>query len=144
MKAILGPYPESEEDRLVDIKVDKYDTWNVDHTLSLIALPLLRQLLETQHGAPSVDPEDVPENLRPSEDEISHYQETAEVDDKWFERWKWILGEMIFAHEHIVSDEWESNYYDEDGFDVEGYKKIADRRQRGLELFGKYYTGLWD
>jgi len=144
MKVTLGPYPEGEEERVVDIQVEDHDTWNVDHTLSMIALPLLKKFREMTQGAPCVDFEDVPRSLRPSEEEILHYKETGESDDKWFDRWDWILGEMIFAHEHIVSDEWEDKYHSEDGFDVEGYKKISDRRQRGLELFGKYYTGLWD
>ena len=43
------------------VKIDKYDTWSMDHSLAHIVLPMLRQLKATQHGSGQVDPEDVPE-----------------------------------------------------------------------------------
>jgi hypothetical protein len=46
------------------IKIDKWDTWSMDHTLSPIILPMLKQLKEVKHGAPNVEDEDVPEHLR--------------------------------------------------------------------------------
>ncbi len=46
------------------VKIDKWDTWSMDHTLSIIVLPMLKQLQETKHGSPLIDDEDVPENLR--------------------------------------------------------------------------------
>ena len=35
------------------IVIHNYDTWNMDHTLALIILPMLKQLKETKHGYPS-------------------------------------------------------------------------------------------
>src|SRR6056300_1710880 len=35
---------ESKRDRKIKIRIDKYDTWAMDHTLALIALPMLKQL----------------------------------------------------------------------------------------------------
>jgi len=34
------------------VKIDRWDTWSMDHTLSYIILPMLKQLSETKHGAP--------------------------------------------------------------------------------------------
>ncbi len=51
-------------DRKVEIRIDDYDTFAVDHTLSLIIAPILRQLKETRHGSPGIEEEDIPENLR--------------------------------------------------------------------------------
>ena len=48
----------------ISVRIDRYDTWNMDYTLSHIILPMLKQLNETKHGAPYVDDEDVPEHLR--------------------------------------------------------------------------------
>ena len=45
------------------VKIDKWDTWGMDSSLSIIILPMLKQLQATKHGAPSVDDEDVPEGL---------------------------------------------------------------------------------
>ncbi len=36
----------------------------MDYTLSHIVVPMLKQLKETKHGAPFVDDEDVPEELK--------------------------------------------------------------------------------
>lgn len=89
----------------VKVRIDKYDTWSMYTTLSHIILPMLVQLKETKHGAPNVDLEDVPEHLRPSEEEIAKYKENGDTDDKFFERWDWVLGEMIWAMSEIASDE---------------------------------------
>ena len=44
----------------INVRIDKHDTWSMDHTLAHIILPMLKQLKETKHGAPNVDDEDVP------------------------------------------------------------------------------------
>jgi hypothetical protein len=142
--------------RRVKIRIDNYDTWNMDGTLSLIILPMLKQLKETKHGAPYVDDKDVPKELKstsapPKENEY-------DVDDNHFKRWDWVLDEMIWAFEQKCRDDWESDYYKMeegagDGFpggyklvweDPEGRKAHQKRISNGLKLFGKYYEGLWD
>jgi hypothetical protein len=45
------------------VKIDKWDTWSMDHTLAQIVLPMLKQLQATKHGSPLVEDEDVPEGL---------------------------------------------------------------------------------
>jgi hypothetical protein len=47
----------------VKVRIDRWDTWSMDHTLAPIILPMLVQLKETKHGAPIVDDEDVPKQL---------------------------------------------------------------------------------
>ena len=56
--------------RIEYVKIDRWDTWSMDHTLGQIALPMLRQLKATKHGAPLVDDEDVPEELRSTSAQI--------------------------------------------------------------------------
>ena len=46
------------------VKIDKWDTWNMDNTLASIILPMLKQLKNTQHGYTIVDAEDVPVELQ--------------------------------------------------------------------------------
>ena len=46
------------------VKVDDWDTWNMDHSLAQITLPMLRQLYAKNHSAPLVDDIDVPEELK--------------------------------------------------------------------------------
>jgi hypothetical protein len=133
-------------------------------TLGYIILPMLYQLKKDKQGAPLVEDEDAPEELkRMSAPEVSEY----ETDDNWFKRWDYVMNEMIFAFESINSD-WEDQFHsgehdvyfekmegtnysemkkgpnDTHKFDYEGYKKYSDRMENGFRLFGKYYMGLWD
>ena len=153
------------------VKIDRWDTWSMDHTLGAIALPMLRQLQETKHGAPFVDDEDVPEELRSTSAPTKENE--WDTDDNHFARWDWALAEMIFAFEHKLDDSWEDAFrkgnidwkrracdWDETGkatmyqmvdgpdhtyeYDYEGAKLVHDRIQRGFVLFGKYYQNLWD
>ena len=90
------------------VKIDRYDTWSMDHTLAPIILPMLKQLQKTKHGAPFVDDEDVPEELKstsapPKENEW-------DTDDNHFKRWDWVMDEMIFAFTCKVDDSWEEAF----------------------------------
>lgn len=150
------------------VKIDRWDTWNMDHTLSLIVVPMLKDLKVTKHGAPFVDPEDVPKKLRPTAKQLEKFNKSGETDPKHFQRWEWIMDEMIWAHEQIIdenSDEkfwiehgeidWEAGEPDENGctplvwkkpskVDWKGLKAHHERIDNGLKLFGKYYRNLWD
>lgn len=90
------------------IKIDRWDTWSMDYTLTPIILPMLKQLKETKHGSPFVDDEDVPEHLRstaapPKENEW-------DTDANHHDRWDWVMSEMIFAFEHKADDSWQDQY----------------------------------
>ena len=90
------------------VKIDKWDTWSMDHTLSHIILPMLKQLKATQHGSPFVDDEDVPTELKswacwPKENEW-------DTDLNHHKRWVYVLDEIIFAFEHKVDDSWQDAY----------------------------------
>jgi hypothetical protein len=90
------------------IKIDYYDTWSMDHTLSPIILPMLKQLKETKHGAPFVNDEDVPETLKSTS--APPKQNEWDTDDNHFARWDYVLDEMIFAFECKVDDSWEDAF----------------------------------
>lgn len=142
------------KDRKISIKIDDFDTWSLDHTLALIILPALIKFKEKSSGHPYgyTDISDFP----------------GETDDS--KRWLCILDEMIFAFEHMVMDDWQCKYttgnidwisvpeidannkiviktiegpnhtFKIDDVEI---KKIEDRIEKGLELFGKYYKQLW-
>ena len=144
------------------VKIDRWDTWSMDHTLAHIILPMLKQLDKEKHGAPYTNDEDVPEYLR------SHMAQPKEnewdTDSLHFMRWDWILAEIIWAFEHIVDNSWEEEFWsgnrndpNEDIanmfkpgwkskriWDREGHEKVDNRIKNGLILFGKYYRNLWD
>jgi hypothetical protein len=90
------------------IKIDYWDTWSMDHTLSPIILPMLKQLKAAKHGAPFVDDEDAPEHLR-STAALARENEW-DTDSNHFLRWDWVIDEMIFAFECKVDDSWEDQF----------------------------------
>ena len=154
MKINIGPYPKHrwyhnflyklgiENKQKTSVHIDDFDTWSMDHTLAYIIEPMLKQLKFTTHGAPYVDPEDVPADLRPTKKELTLYTKTGDCDPKFFERWDWVLDEMIFAFESKHND-WEEQFYTPDVDWVER-TKYQDRITHGFKLFGKYYENLWD
>jgi hypothetical protein len=153
------------------VKIDSYDTWNMDSTLADIILPMLKQLQKDKHGAPFVDDGDVPEELKstsapPKENEY-------DTDDNHFKRWDYVLNEMIFAFECKVDDTWQEKFssgeidhktvackWDENGkatmyqmadgpnhtykLDFDGMQEVQKRITNGFRLFGRYYEALWD
>lgn len=90
------------------VKIDKYDTWNMDHTLGLIVLPMLKQLQASKHGSPFVDDEDVPEELKSTSAPAKENE--WDTDENHFKRWDYAIGEMIFAFEHKLDRSWEDAY----------------------------------
>jgi len=132
------------KERKIKVRIDRYDTWSMDHTLAPIILPMLKQLKETKHGAPIVDNVDVPEELRAPEDWYEKHSTMGEVDPKHFERWDWVMDEMIHAFEQKCKDDWQAYYYSYNDWDMEGMKAEQERISNGFRLFGKYYEALWD
>jgi hypothetical protein len=90
------------------VKIDKWDTWSMDHTLAIIVLPMLKQLKATKHGSPLVDDEDVPEHLRSTAAPAK--ENDWDTDDNLHLRWDWVMNEMIFAFECKVDDSWEEAF----------------------------------
>ena len=90
------------------VKIDRWDTWSMDHTLSPIILPMLKQLKEKKHGAPFVDDEDVPEHLRSTAAPAKENE--WDTDANHFARWDWAMSEMIFAFECKTDDSWEEEF----------------------------------
>ena len=120
----------------VKIRIDRQDTWSMDHTLAPIILPMLIQLKSTKHGSPYVDPDDCPKDLRPKE------QDEHGTDDTHFARWDWVLDEMIYAFDCKANKDDVYMRFDID--DREGMKAEQERISNGFRLFGKYYECLWD
>lgn len=96
--------------RVEYVRIDPWDTWSMDATLAHIILPMLQQLQATKHGAPYVDPQDVPEHLRPKK-QTKKARESGHTDSTHFERWDWVLDEMIFAFEMKRRDDWTSEFH---------------------------------
>ena len=98
------------KEQRVKVVIHDYDTWSMDTTLAHIIVPMLKRLREVKNGAPWVDMSDVPKELRATKEEIEAYRADGLTDDKFFDRWDYVLGEMIFAFESELTD-WEDQFY---------------------------------
>ena len=98
--------------RNIQVRIDKYDTWSMDSTLAYIILPMLKQIKETKHGAPNIDDKDVPKKLRSTSAPVKENE--WDTDDNWFDRWDWVLDEMIWTFSQ-VNEDWEDQYHKEGG-----------------------------
>jgi hypothetical protein len=91
------------------VKIDRWDTWSMDSTLANIVHPMLVQLQRDKHGAPFVDDEDVPEELRSTSAPAKENE--WDTDSNHFKRWEWAMNEMIWAFGEKVKDDWQDQYY---------------------------------
>lgn len=133
-----------KREQKISVKIDRWDTWSMDHTLAHIVLPMLVQLKRTKHGAPVVDNDDVPEELRMSDKWYEEkYSVNGETDENFFKRWDYVLDEMIWAFNEKCRDDWRGDYY-YNKWDMDGYNAHQERISNGFRLFGKYYESLWD
>ena len=143
------------------IKIDGWDVWNMDYTLSTIIVKMLQKIKDNKGGCTFIQKEDVPPELR-SDDE--------DENENVINRWNYAIGEMIFAFESDTKD-WEKEFCTGE-FDMEfvetnrklngckittlekgpnhtyqrdevGIGKYRARMDEGRRLFGKYYNGLW-
>lgn len=94
------------------------ECWNLDVTFAKFILPRLKYFKDHNHGYPA---------------------------DLTEETWNHYLSEMIIAFKYIDNE----GYYDcpekADGtVDAEALQQQIDETQHGLELFAKYYMGLWN
>ena len=162
---------ESKKRRQIYVRIDKFDTWSMDHTLAHIIVPMLVQLQATKHGGPLVDDSDVPDELKSTS--APPKANEWDVDTNHFKRWDWVLDEMIFAFTAKRDGTWQDKYssgthdlqsvpceWDATGkptmyemkrgpndtyeCDYEGMKVEQARISNGFRLFGKYYENLWD
>jgi len=140
------------------VKIDRYDTWSMDHTLAHIIHPMLVQLQATKHGAPFTDDEDVPDRLKSTS--APARENEWDTDANHFARWDWIMDEMIWSFTQELKDDDEGQFFDysesrdvEDDWneklnkikiDYEGLEAHQKRKANGFRLFGKYYSSLWD
>ena len=148
MKVEISNY-EDDGERTINVRIDDYDTWSMDHTLAPIILPMLKQLKETKHGSTIVDNEDVPhlpkqgisDNEAIQRDFFSSKEQDELFWSQYEQRWNWILDEMIYAFDCKANKEelyMRCNLFN-DSFRIE-----QERISNGFRLFGKYFESLWD
>jgi hypothetical protein len=115
MKVKINKFPRKSLDRKINIQIESFDTWSLDHTLALIILPALLQLKATKHGLPpefgDVGGEDYVE-----QQSFDFYSETyPEAFEKGCARWEEVLDKMIWSFQQLALEDYDSKYHHGDG-----------------------------
>jgi hypothetical protein len=131
---------DSKKQRKIQVRIDPWDTWSMDHTLALIIHPMLVQLKASNHGYFSSDPEDAPSIGKGDETDYGGN------DTRALDRYNWIMDEMIWTFDTLKTDRDHELFYNEETgeYNFEGQKEHDERIRNGLRLFGKYFRALWD
>lgn len=131
--AKLCLYVYNKRERKIRVHIDDYDVWNMNDTLSLIILPMLKKLKECKHGSGHIELEDVPEELRYTETEdydaqltFDFYNDNDTSKQKLMcnihTRYDWVLDEMIWTFEQLCDEDCEDKFWLERGeIDLEKY-----------------------
>ena len=138
----------------INVRIDRFDVYSMDNTLSHIIVPMLQLLVETKQGAPWVDDEDVTDELKSTS--APPKENDWDTDANHFKRWDYVINEMLWAFEQKARDDWEGDYYEYDysstntglGIkflweDKDGSVAHQKRMTNGFRLFGKYFENLW-
>ena len=112
MKVKLGPYPNGNAKRRINVEIDKFDTWGLDHTLALIILPALIQLKNTKHGVPSEFVSRIGGDFDGNLVFDFIKEDENEVFDRLCDKWEEVLDKMIWSFQQLSIDEdYDSKYH---------------------------------
>jgi hypothetical protein len=112
MKINLSKYPKGNGKRKIDVQIDPFDTWSLDHTIASIILPALIQLKNTKHGVPSGF------TNRVGGDFDDHLvfdfikEDDTEVFNQLCDKWDEALDKMIWSFLQLsIEDDYDNNYH---------------------------------
>jgi len=126
----------SKKKRKVKVKINYYDTFDLDSTLSYIIHPLLIKFKENKQSTPYILNSDIPKELHKA-DEVE-YGNAEGVHNQ--EGYDWILNEMIWAFDPDWDDK---NGFGDGDYTIDKYKENNKRQQNAFRLFGTHYSTLW-
>lgn len=108
----IGPYESYDDtsERNVEVVIHDYDTWNLDHTMSLILLPAFIKFKENLKGCPAILDSECPET-----------------------EWDKILGKIIRAHQHVLDNSINT-------FNQKIYDETQEGLQLMAKYWGNFWT----
>jgi len=102
-----------EQERKIKVKIERSDVWDAHSTLAYIILPILQEIRKDANGSPFVDDDDVPAGLKSTDAPplTEEQKNTGHVDALHFDRWNYVLDQMIFSFENIVDESWQEKFH---------------------------------
>jgi hypothetical protein len=111
MKVNIGRYLKKSNGRKIDVQIDKFDTWSLDHTLALIILPALIQLKHTKHGVPSDFVDDTAQDYHSQTVFDFMLEDKDDVFQKGCDKWEETLDKMIWSFQQIALEDYDDKYH---------------------------------
>lgn len=111
MKVNIRNFNKGPSERRIDVEIDKWDTYGMDHTASLIILPLLLQLKDSKMGVPNEFVERVGGDMDSNMVFDFITEDENEVFDKLCDKWTETIDKMIWSFQQIVDENYDSKYH---------------------------------
>jgi hypothetical protein len=110
MKVNLGNYTKSGNTRRIDVQIEKFDTFSLDHTLANIILPALLQMKASKMGVPA-EFANVGGADYDSQESFDFYKDTYnDAFDQACKRWEEVLDKMIWSFQQLALEDYEEQY----------------------------------
>lgn len=111
MKINIRNFNKGPTERKIDVQIDKWDTYSLDHSIALIILPALIQLKQTKHGVPSKFIASVGSDTDANFSFDFIKEDENAVFDKGCARWEETLDKMIWSFQQLVMDDYSDKYH---------------------------------
>ena len=111
MKVNIGKFPKGGKPQRVSVEIERWDTWNMAHTLADIVYPMLLKLKEEKMGIPG-DFSDAGGEDYIDQKSFEFYEESHNwAFNEKCKEWDVVLDKMIWSFEQLLDDDWESKYH---------------------------------
>lgn len=123
------------------------DVWSMDWWFFSVVIPMLKQLRDTKQGYPSEFK--TPEEWDRELDTMIHYfteateegcSEKNEYEEQYNKRWWDSFYEKSMAY--VIDDSELRDKYLQRSYEIDEYRE--DMKNKGFEMFSKYFWNLWD
>jgi hypothetical protein len=111
VKVNIRKYNKGPKERKIDVQIDPWDTYSIDHTLSLIILPALLQLKHSMHGVPNEFGKYIGSDMDSNYTFDFINDDSKEVFDKRCKEWEEILNKMIWSFQQILCEDYDEKYH---------------------------------
>lgn len=111
MKVNIGKFYKNGN-RNINVKIDRFDTWNLDATLAYIILPALVQLRAEKHGVPSEFANIAGGGDHEMQLSFDFYRDTYDESfDIACKQWDETLDKMIWSFQQIAIEDYDNQYH---------------------------------
>ena len=111
MKVNIRNFNKGPTERKMEVSIERWDTYSMDHTAALVILPLLLQLRQSKHGVPNEFIRHIGGDLDNNYCFDFVNDDENNVFDQLCGKWEETLDKMIWSFQQVVDDSYDSKYH---------------------------------